>query len=96
MHDASDRLAFMRTTVDLPEPLLDNARLRAAELNVTLSDVVQDGLRMVLNAQSVVRPKKFKLLTVGGGLVDPNLDLDKISGFIAKEDEEEYLGKFGK
>jgi hypothetical protein len=86
----------MRTTVDLPEPLLDNARLRAAELNVTLSDVVQDGLRMVLNAQSVVRPKKFKLLTVGGGLVDPNLDLDKISGFIAKEDEEEYLGKFGK
>jgi hypothetical protein len=86
----------MRTTVDLPEPLLDNARLRAAELNVTLSDVVQDGLRMVLNAQSVARPKKFKLLTVGGGLVDPNLDLLKISEFIAKEDEEEYLGKFGK
>jgi hypothetical protein len=33
---------------------------------------------------------------VGGGLVDTNLDLHKISEFIAKEDEEEYLGKFGK
>jgi hypothetical protein len=84
----------MRTTVDLPEPLLDNAKRRAAELNVTLSDVVQDGLRMVLNAQPGAPPKKFKLLTVGGGLVDPNLDLGKISELVAKEDEEEYLGKF--
>ena len=30
------------------EPLLGNAKRRAAELNVTLSEVVQDGLRMIL------------------------------------------------
>lgn len=82
--------------MDLPEPLLDNAKRRAAELNVTLSEVVQDGLRMVLNAQPAELRRKFELLTVGGGLVNPNVDLRKVSELLADEDEAEYRGKFGK
>jgi hypothetical protein len=82
----------MRTTIDLPEPLLDNAKRRAAELDVTLSEVVQDGLRMILNARPTESKKKFELLTVGGP-TDPHLTWEKIATLVAEEEEQEWVRK---
>ncbi|HEY7390065.1 MAG TPA: class I SAM-dependent methyltransferase [Bryobacteraceae bacterium] len=81
----------MRTTVDIAEPLLDNAKRRAAERGVTLSVLVEDALRQHLYARPDKEALPFKLITVGGeGLVDPSINLDKICELITRDDEEEY------
>ena len=80
----------MRTTVDLPEPLLNNAKRRAAELKVTLSEVVQDALRGHLAQRSLRGTRDFQLHTVRGRLVRPDLDLDRTSLLVTLDDEAEY------
>jgi hypothetical protein len=76
--------------VDIPEPLLRNAKLRAAAEGVTLSVWVEDALR----AKLAVRPKRtetpFQLHTVRGRLVRPDQDLDRTSELIASEDEAQF------
>lgn len=83
----------MRTTVDLPQPLLENAKARAAELNKTLSEVVEDGLRMVLNLRLAGSSRSFELLTVGGPS-NPQLTWQKISAAVEEEEEQQWTGKF--
>jgi hypothetical protein len=82
----------MRTTVDLPEPVLQNARRRAAERNVTLSEIVTEALVTELNAPTPTVAQPFKLVTFGGpnSAVRPGIDLNKISAIIADEDEIYY------
>jgi hypothetical protein len=81
----------MRTTVDITEPLLDNAKRRAAERGVTLSVLIEDALRQHLNARPNAEAPPFKLITVGGdGLVDPSINLDKICEVIGRLDAEKY------
>ena len=66
----------MRTTVDLPDELLRQARTRAAEEGTTLTALLADGLRLrlggpVAGARSA-RP--LPVSSVGGGLqpwIDP-------------------------
>jgi hypothetical protein len=66
----------MRTTVDLPDELLRQARRQAAEEGTTLTALLADGLRMRL-AETPERPRRRRRLPVsslGGGLqpwVDP-------------------------
>ena len=43
----------MRTTVDLPDELLDDARRRAADEGTTLTALLADGLRLRLARRSV-------------------------------------------
>jgi hypothetical protein len=80
----------MRTTVDVPEPLIENAKKRASEMQVTLSIVMQDALRSHLARTSSPAPAKFRLHTVRGKLVRPDLDLDRTSALIALDDEAAY------
>jgi hypothetical protein len=80
----------MRTTIDVPEPLLENAKKRAAVLGVTLSVVVQDALRSHLSRNPDPAVSKFQLHTVRGRLVRPDLDLDRTSALIALDDEAAY------
>ena len=80
----------MRTTIDLPEPLLKNAKQQAAELRVTLSEVVQDALRSHLAKRSARGKAKFQLHTVRGRLVHPDLDLDRTSSLVTLDDESDY------
>jgi hypothetical protein len=82
----------MRTTIDVPEPLLENAKKRAAELRVTLSVVVQDALRSHLVFRSAPAGQKFRLHTVRGRLVRPDLDLDRTSALVTLDDESAYSG----
>jgi hypothetical protein len=92
MHSASRvrYIRFMRTTIDLPEPLLENAKQRAREQRVTLSMLLQDALRSHLARDSGMPDAEFKLHTVRGRLVRPDLDLDRTSALVALDDEPEF------
>jgi hypothetical protein len=85
----------MRTTVDIPEPLLENAKKRADVLRITLSVVVQDALRSHLSRNPDPAAGKFQLHTVRGKLVRPDLDLDRTSALIALDDEAAYAAGKG-
>jgi hypothetical protein len=67
----------MRTTVDLPDELLRQARTRAAEEGTTLTALLTEGLRLRLGGPAAGRGRRRKLpvSTVGGGLhawIDPS------------------------
>ncbi len=66
----------MRTTVDLPEELLREARRRAAEEDTTLTALLADGLRLRLGPRTTGarRARRLPLSKVGGGMhpwIDP-------------------------
>ncbi len=80
----------MRTTVDIAEPLLRNARRSAARRGVTVSVVLEDALRRYLAMKPDVAAPPFELLTVRGELVDPNVNLDRTSEWITRDDEARF------
>jgi Arc/MetJ-type ribon-helix-helix transcriptional regulator len=80
----------MRTTVDLPEPLLENAKEVAAQRRVTLSQVVQDALRRLLGQAPPETATEFRLYTVKGKLVRADLDMDRTSSLLTMDDEAEF------
>jgi len=84
---------IMRTTISLPEPLLQTAKRRAAERGVTLSVLLEDVLRSHLSRNASSSAPSFRLHTVRGRLVNPSLDLDRTSALLASEDELVFAGK---
>lgn len=79
----------MKTTLELPDELLIEAKKMAAEQRRPLRALVEDGLRMILRKPGpVVRRKPVKLITVKGGL-PPDLDLSN------REAMSEWLQKKG-
>ncbi len=65
----------MKTTLDLPDELLIQAKKAAAEQRRTLRALVEEGLRMVLrDPRAKAGTKRVRLITVKGGL-PPDLDL---------------------
>jgi len=67
----------MRTTVDIPNDLLSQAKKVAAQSNRTLSAVIQDALRESLaRRRPRVRQASVSLTTFGGGGLNPGVDLD--------------------
>jgi hypothetical protein len=83
----------MRTTISLPAPLLENAKQCAVERGVTLSALLEDALRCLLARNPSSSTPAFRLHTVRGKLVDPHMDLDRISTLVAMEDEASFRGK---
>jgi hypothetical protein len=80
----------VRTTITLPEPLLDNAKRFALKRRITLSALIEDALRCRLSRKPPVKRAGFRLHTVRGRLVDPSLDLSRTSVILAAEDEERF------
>ncbi len=73
----------MRTTVDLPDDLLAQAKKLAAESHRTLSAVIQDALREALAPRR--RPAKLrpvKLITFGGAGLHPGVELDDAAALL--------------
>ena len=66
----------MKTTLDLPDELLIEAKKKAAEQRRPLRSLFEEGLRMVLKKQvpQSARKREVRLITVKGGLA-PDLDL---------------------
>jgi hypothetical protein len=68
-------MGHMKTTLDLPDELLIEAKKKAAEQRRTLRALVEEGLRMVLKKPGRnPRKRVIHIVTVKGGL-DPELDL---------------------
>jgi len=59
----------MKTTIELPDELLIEAKKAAAEQRRPLRALVEEGLRIVLRApRKKTSPKSVRLVTVKGGL----------------------------
>jgi len=71
-----DMLCCMRTTVDLPDELLTQARSRAAREGSTLTALLTDGLRLRLERETTPSgtPRRLPMSRNHGGLqpwIDP-------------------------
>jgi hypothetical protein len=66
-----------RTTVRLPEDLLDRARRKAAAEGRTLTSLIEDGLRVVVgeNRNADKREPVMPRVSKAGGGIIPGIDL---------------------
>lgn len=80
-----------RTTVRLPQELLDRARRKAFAENRTLTSLIEDGLRIVIGENGRARkpkPAMPRVSKAGGGLM-PGIDLTRPS-MLQEADDLEY------
>ncbi len=64
----------MKTTLEISDPLLRDARKVAAQEQTTLRDLVEQGLRKVLaDKKRRKRPFRLRKASVGGGGLNPEL-----------------------
>jgi hypothetical protein len=77
-----------RTTVRLPEDLLDRARRKAAAEGRTLTSLIEDGLRLVVtdNQKAVKRRRLLPRVSKATGGLMPGVDLDVVSAIGEAED----------
>lgn len=61
----------MKTTVDIADALLAEAKKTAERRGVTLRTVIEEGLRHVVKAGGKRRPFRLRDASVGGQGVDP-------------------------
>jgi hypothetical protein len=66
----------MRTTVDLPDDLLADAKERAAREARSLSEVVADAVRASFARVPAGGGKRHAIPTFGSGGLQPGVDLD--------------------
>lgn len=86
-----------RTTIRLPEELLQRAKRKAAAEGRTLTALIEDGLRLVTAERKMNQPKKRIIPRVSkatGGLL-PGVDL---TSFSASEEAEDlaYLARLNR
>jgi hypothetical protein len=67
---------MMRTTVNLPDDLLQQAKLYAASRGATLTQVLEDSLRTQLSRQQDERRSERVPLPTAPGAPRPGIDLD--------------------
>ncbi len=80
----------MRTTITIDEGLLADAKKRAAELDITLSAIIEDALRERLARSRTTRKPRFRLVTFGGGGLQPGVTWNMVDG-VVHQDEDERL-----
>jgi hypothetical protein len=86
-------IQIVRSTINISEPVLRSARRRASERGVTLSAFAEDALRAQLARKESAAAPPFRLHTVRGRLVLPDLDLDRTSALLALDDEAGFGGR---
>lgn len=82
-----------RTTVRLPEQLLDRARRKAAAEGRTLTSLIEQGLRLVVSKKEKSNSRKRVMPRVSkarGGLM-PGFDWEKLSSQVQEMDDLEYV-----
>jgi len=76
----------MKTTVDFPEAVLAAAKKLTEENGLTLQEVIEAGLRKVLDASRGREPFKLRKCSVGGKGLVPGMDWPRVR-------EEIYRGR---
>ena len=84
----------MRTTIDLPEPLLQNAKRLAAQRRTTLSQIIADALVIHMHTVPANPDRPFQLHTVGGPTAS-DISPQEIKEIIESEEEEYWRSRFG-
>lgn len=79
--------ALMRTTVDIDEALLTEAKLAAARSGRRVSDLVAEGLRLLLSRQEAPTGPVDLPVFAGSGL-QPGVDLEDREGLQALLDRD--------
>jgi hypothetical protein len=73
----------MRTTINLPDELIQRAKKAALEADTTLTEIIENALRESLARRSQKKPRReFKLITSGRGGLQPGVDLDDTSALL--------------
>jgi len=85
----------VRTTVRLPPELLRQAKRKASAEGRTLTALIEDGLRQVVEASPHAKRARRKLPRVSSatGGVLPGIDLDN-SVALQEMDDREYVARF--
>jgi hypothetical protein len=72
----------MRTTVRLPPSLMAQAKKLARETDRTLTQVIDDALRVAVARQRRPEPRTVSIITFKGNGVQPGVDLDDTSALL--------------
>jgi len=73
----------MRTTVNLPDDLILQAKKAALETDTTLTEIIANAVREALaRREKKTRQKDLRLVTYGKGGVAPGVDLDDTSSLL--------------
>ncbi len=76
-------LRHMRTTINLPDELIQRAKKAALEADTTLTEIIANALREALLKGRRKQPRrKIKLTTYGEGGTFPGVDLDDTSAVL--------------
>lgn len=79
----------MRTTIDLEEDTLRRAKMLAAERGMTLSGLVEDAVKAVINRGASRGGARLELPVVRGGRLRPGVDLGDSAGLAEVMDADE-------
>lgn len=80
----------MKTTIEISDALLDEARAAAAEEGTTLRSIVEEALRAQLDRRGEPSPYVLEDLSVGGGGMRPEFadgGWDRIAQEIYRDEE---------
>ena len=74
----------MRTTINLPDKLMLQAKKAAVESNTTLTEIIANALREALARRSrkSSNKKRTRLITYGSGGTFPGIDLDNSAALL--------------
>ena len=76
-------LRHMRTTINLPDELIRQAKKAALEADTTLTEIIANALRETLARRKRKPPKmKFKMITYGKGGTYPGVDISDTSALL--------------
>ena len=83
----------MRTTVDLPDDLLAQAKQAAFASKRTLTQVIEDAVREALARRKRRAPQSFELPVFGGDGIQPGVDLDDTAALLDVMDDRAAPGR---
>lgn len=82
----------MRTTITMDDTLLEKLKARAAASRTTVSRLIEESVRVMLNRP--LKPseprRRFEVVTYGSGGQFSTYNIDKTAELIAAEDRERY------
>jgi hypothetical protein len=81
-----------RTTVRLPQDLLDRAKRKAAAEGRTLTSLIEDGLRLVVADDRKSRKRVLPPVSKAAGGPMPGVDLMDLSA-LQETDDLDYVGR---
>ncbi len=67
-------VSHMKTTIEIADPLFEEARMLATEEGTTLRSLVEDGLRRLIEARRQSQPFRLRRVTFGGDGLQPGME----------------------